>query len=113
MRRLTRFRYEVTNGEAVIISVTPLGVGPRVTATDNGTALPNTDGPNQPTFEIDVNQVVGNSHFVLVECDFLASDPSSARFDFELRGSKGGVFRDVSVRKTNQVWDPEFRFIVT
>jgi hypothetical protein len=111
MKRLTRFRYEVSNGETVTIRVTPLGVGPRVTATDNGSPLPNTNGPSQPTFEVDVNQVPGNSHFVIVECDFLDSDPNSARFDFELRGSKG-IFRDVSVRKTNQVWDPEFRFTV-
>jgi len=36
-----------------------------------------------------------------------------AHFDFELRGSKGGVFKDVVVRKTNQIWDPEFRFTVS
>jgi hypothetical protein len=113
MKRLTRFRYEVSQGETVTIRVTPIDVGPLVTATDNGSTLPNTDGPNQPTFEVDVDQVEGNSHFVIVECDFLNSDPNSARFDFELRGSKGGVFRDVSVRKTNQVWDPQFRFTVT
>lgn len=112
MKRLTRFRYEVTNGETVTLRVTPVGVGPRVTATNNGATLPNTDGPNQPTFEVDIDQVEGNSHFVIVECDFLDSDPSSARFDLELRGSKGGVFTDVAIRKTSQVWDPEFRFTV-
>jgi hypothetical protein len=112
MKRLTRYRYEVSNGETVTIGVTPLGVGPRVTATDNGTTLPNINVPDQPTFEVKVNQVAGNSHFVIVECDFLASDPNSARFDFELRGSKGGIFKDVSVRKTNQVWDRDLRFTV-
>jgi len=112
MKRLTRFRYQVTKGETVTIAVTPIEVGPRVTASNNGESLENTDGPNLPTYEIEVNQVPGNSHFVQVECSFLDSDPSSARFDFELRGSKGGVFKDVSVRKTNQIWDPMFRFTV-
>jgi hypothetical protein len=112
MKRFTRFRYQVSNGETVTIRVTPLDVGPRVTATNNKVTLPNIDGDDQPTFEFDVEQVEGNSHFVIVEAGFLDSDPNTARFDLELRGSKGGVFKDVSIRKTNQVWDPEFRFTV-
>jgi hypothetical protein len=113
MKRLTRFRYQVSNGETVTVHVTPQGVGPRVTATNNGLTLPNTGAPDQPTFEFAVDQVPGNSHFVIVEAGFLDGDPSTARFDLELRGSKGGVFKDVAIRKTNQVWDPEFRFTVT
>lgn len=112
MKRLTRFRYEVARGETVTIRVTPVEVGPRVTATDNGATLANTAAPDQPTFEVAIDQVPGNSHFVIVECDFLAADPDTAHFDFELRGSRGGVFKDVTVRKTNQIWDPEFRFTV-
>ncbi len=112
MKRLTRFRYEVADGETVTIRVTPVQVGPRVSATNNGETLKNTDGPDQPTFEVEIDQVPGNSHFVIVECDFLDSDPNSAHFDLELRGSRGGVFKDIAIRKSNQIWDPQFRFTV-
>jgi hypothetical protein len=113
MKRRTKFRYDVSEGETVTIKVTPIETGARVTAADNGEALENSDGPDTPTFEFEVNQVPGNSHFVIVECSFLDEDPNTAHFDVELRGSKGGVFKDVVVRKTNQIWDPEFRFTVS
>lgn len=113
MNRLTRFRYEVANGEKVTIRVTPVEVGPRVTASNNGETVKNSNGADTPTFVIEIEQVPGNSHFVIVEGSFLKSDPSTARFDLELRGSRGGVFKDVSIRKTNEIWDPEFRFTVT
>jgi hypothetical protein len=83
-----------------------------VTASENGASVENSGPDGQPTFAIEIDQVAGNSHFVVVECSFLTSDPDSAEFDFEIRGSKGGVFKDVVVRKTNQVWDPMFRFTV-
>jgi hypothetical protein len=113
MKRKTKFRYEVSEGEKVTIRVTPVETGARVTGSDNGESLENVDGPDEPTFEFDVDQVPGNSHFVIVECSFLDEDPNTAHFDFELRGSKGGVFKDVVVRKTNQILDPTFRFTVS
>ena len=113
MKRKTKFRYDVSQGETVTIKVTPIETGARVTASDSGETLENSGGPDTPTFEFDVDQVPGNSHFVIVECSFLDEDPNTAHFDFELRGSKGGVFKDVVVRKTNQIWDPEFRFTVS
>lgn len=112
MKRLTRFRYEVANGETVTLRVTPVGVGARVSVSDNGDTVADSGPDGLPTFVITIDQVPGNSHFVIVECDFLDSDPATAHFDLELRGSKGGVFKDISIRKTNQVWDPEFRFTV-
>ena len=112
MKRITRFRYQVARAETVTIRVTPVGTGARVTASDNGESLENTGPDGEPTFMVEIDQVEGNSHFVLVECSFLDSDPASAEFDFEIRGSKGGVFKDVVVRKTNQIWDPTFRFTV-
>lgn len=113
MKRKTKFRYDVSQGETVTIKVTPIETGALVTASDNGETLENSGPLDAPTFELEVNQVPGNSHFVIVECDFLDEDPNTAHFDFELRGSKGGVFTDVVVRKTNQIWDPEFRFTVS
>ena len=113
MKRKTKFRYDVSQGETVTIKVTPVETGARVTATDNGETLDNSGPLDAPTFEFEVNQVPGNSHFVIVECSFLDEDPNTAHFDFELRGSKGGVFKDVSVKKTNQIWDPQFRFTVS
>ncbi len=75
MKRLTRFRYEVSNGETISIKVTPVGVAPRVIASDNGQTLPN-DGPaDRPAYTVTIDQVPGNSHFVMIECDFLDSDP--------------------------------------
>ncbi len=112
MKRKTKFTYEVSEEETVTIRVTPIETGPRVTAAENGKELKNVDGPDQPTFEFEVDQVPGNSHFVKIECSFLDGDPTTARFEFEVRGSNGGVFKDVVIRKTNQVWDPGFRFIV-
>jgi hypothetical protein len=113
MKRKTKFRYDVSEGEAVTIKVTPIETGARVTASDNGETLENSGPVDTPTFGFEVNQVPGNSHFVIVECSFLDEDPNTAHFDFELRGSKGGLFKDVVVRKTNQIWDPEFRFTVS
>lgn len=112
MKRLTRFRYEVSRGETVTIKLTPFETGPLVAASDNGETVPNSGPVDTPTFLIEIDQVPGNSHFVMVECSFQKEDPGSAHFDFEIRGSKGGVFKDVSVKKTHQIKDPEFRFTV-
>jgi hypothetical protein len=113
MEQLSRYRYEVSEEETVTISVTPIGVGPRVTASNNGEKLKNTGTQNAPVFEFEVDQVPGNSHFIGIECSFLDSDPSTARFDFVFEGSEGGSFDGIAVRKTAAIKDPIFTFTVT
>jgi hypothetical protein len=113
MEQLSRYRYEVSEEESVTISITPVGVGPRVTVSNNGVKVRNTGTSSSPVFEIEVDQVPGNSQFVKVECSFLASDPSTARFDFVFKGSKGGTFDGIAVRKTSIIKDPMFTFTVT
>lgn len=113
MKRITKFRYTVANQESVTFTVTPISVGPRVVATNNGATIPDTGSAGTPVFSFTVDQVPGNSHFVILECSFLAGDPDEARFDLVLKGSKGGTFKDIVVKKTHAVWDPQFRFTVT
>ncbi len=49
MKRRTKFRYDVSEGETVTIKVTPIETGARVTAADNGEALENpATGPIRP-----------------------------------------------------------------
>jgi hypothetical protein len=113
VEQLSRYRYEISEGETITISVTPIEVGPRVTVSNNGVKVRNSGATNSPVFVIVADQVPGNSQFVKIECSFLDSDPRTARFDFTFEGSEGGAFDGIAVRKTSIIKDPMFTFTVT
>lgn len=112
MKRVTKYRYQVGQREVVTIRANPIGVGPHVTVTNNGATVKKSGDSGRPTFKIVIDQVPKNSHFVIVECSFLESDPADTRFDVEITGSRGGMFKDISIKKANIIWDPEFTFTV-
>ena len=114
VKQKTKFRYAVDRNEKVTITITPVSVGPRVTASENEEPLDNIGSQNKPKFRFEATQVPGNSHFVILDFDFFDDDADDSLFQIDLSGSGGGNFPDVHrVKKTNKVHRPVFRFEVT
>jgi hypothetical protein len=88
MRQLSRFRYEVTQGETVTITVVPYKAGPSVTVAGIGV---NKTSDNPPTFQFTAAGPVGSRHTVAVRGDFLPDDAADASFAVSLCGDTGGA----------------------
>jgi hypothetical protein len=112
VKRISTFRYSVVNGEIVTIEITPIGVGPQVVAAQNGKEIPNSGTSNRTKFEFTVDEVPGNHHFAKLAFQFVGDEPPDARFEIQIRGSAGGTFAGRPVRKTHQVKDPTYTFLV-
>lgn len=116
MTQVDDFRYEVAHNERITLVFTPVSVAPSMVAVslDGNTLNPNPASPN-PTFTFVANKQVGRTHFCEVECSFpqgaddTAKDP---RFDLALSGSASPQSFKVSIKKSDPIHDPIFRFKV-
>ena len=112
MKQISQYRYEVKNSEVITFEITPVGVGQRVTASQNGQTINNSGTPDQPIFQFTVTEDAGNSHFAKFEFSFIDSDPDHAKFEIKIRGSNEEEFDIRPVEKTNNRWEKTFEFSV-
>jgi hypothetical protein len=100
MRRKSAVRFEVTKGESITITVTPISVGAFVAAACNGAPLVD----QSPTkkhfqFEFDVTSKVGEVEAVAIAFQFMGSEPASARYEVTISSDDGSSFDQKPIRK--------------
>jgi hypothetical protein len=98
MKQTDLFQYTVAQGEVVTVTVTPVKVGPFVTAATEGAPLPNLGGAT-PRFTFPVNKPTGGTQIANFVCNFPGDTDDEAEYEFELEGSSGGQFTGPVVEK--------------
>jgi hypothetical protein len=94
------FLYGVSTGEVVTITVTPVKVGPFVSAATLGEVLPNHGGAT-PTFIFPVNLPAGDSQIGRLFCNFPGDTPADALYEVRVKGSNSpDVFTAPTVKKS-------------
>jgi hypothetical protein len=87
--RKTSHDFEVKNGEAINISITPIEVGPLVIVADNSTVISNSGNCNSPKYNITFNDDPNTYHIVTIQGVFPQGTSSSAKYEIEIIGEDG------------------------
>jgi hypothetical protein len=100
MKRKSAATYEVKKNESITVRVTPVSVGAFVAAAKSGTPLID----QSPTkkffqFEFDIEAKVGEVEVLGIKCQFMGSEPATARYEIVLSSDDGSSFGLSPVRK--------------
>lgn len=112
MERITDYVYKVEQGEEVTLIFTPVQVGSEYIAMALDGQPLQFQSDLSPTCSFTSTKPSGQTHFGIIECSFPGDTPDSAKFEIQVRGSKGGNFSGPTVNKTDAVHDPNIEFRV-
>ncbi len=112
MRQISNNEYEVSPNTKVIVTTTPFGTAPTVTAAQNGANIEPENADTEPRFRFLVTEPENGLHFMKLRCDFQEDNEPSARYEVAIANSDGSTFSAFPVAKTDSIKEPEYNFTV-
>jgi hypothetical protein len=109
MKKIDEGEFEISPGETVTITVTPIGVGAFVSASRAGRTLTPEPGTENTTPTYVFTPI--KSSAVMMEFSFPGA-PSTSRYRVVTTGSGGGDTGDFTIKQTASIKDPAIVFRV-